>query len=170
MPSPPRDHDESRAVPLFDEPRASASKHAVGIAGNPRGTWWAALLWALVALQMAIPSAYYFGRGDPEDERFAWRMFSAIRFRHCEVTAFERTGEEREPIHLPHALHASWLGSMRRGRQAVIEKFARGRCVRPGVREVLVERACVDAAEVALPNKVYLYDCQRGARGGDAWR
>src|SRR5689334_3405160 len=38
-------------------------------------------LWLLVAVQVAIPASYYLVREDADDERFAWRMFSAVRLK-----------------------------------------------------------------------------------------
>jgi hypothetical protein len=121
-------------------------------------------LWILVVLQVAIPASYYLVRDDPDDERFAWRMFSAVRLKRCEVTASERaSGGLARPIDIPRSVHASWIRSLERGRPNVIEHFLAQRC-RPTPGAAAIEdseltRRCKGAAGRALPSSRYRYDC-----------
>lgn len=116
-------------------------------------------LWLLVALQLAIPSAYYLRRGDEDDERFAWRMFSATRFRSCSVEAFEAKPAGAHKLTLTHELHASWIGLLRRGRSSVIEKFLASRCSLPQATSAWLFRSCQDLDGTRLPRESFRFDC-----------
>jgi len=124
-------------------------------------------LWLLVAIQIAIPASYYLVRDDREDERFAWRMFSAVRLQRCEVDAFE--GAALEPasglreIDLRRALHASWQRALERGRRSVIEQFLELRCRSGQPAVALLERRCVAPSGRKLATESFRYDCA-GAR------
>jgi hypothetical protein len=119
-------------------------------------------LWALVLLQLAIPASYYLGRGHPEDERFAWRMFSAVRFRRCEVEAMELDRAGERPLDLQHALHASWVGLLRRGRPAVIEAFLRDRCRHQGLSAASLRRSCREVDGGTTFHQRYRLECATG--------
>lgn len=115
-------------------------------------------LWLLVALQVAIPAAYYLRRDRSDDERFSWRMFSAVRLKHCSVSAFD--GEsDAQPVTLSSAVHASWVRSMSRGRERVIERFLATRCAMPDVRIAVLERRCKWPSGRPLPSEKYRFDC-----------
>jgi hypothetical protein len=119
-----------------------------------------AWLWLLVALQLAIPASYYLGRDDPDDERFAWRMFSVVRLKRCEVSASESDASGlRRPIEISSSLHASWVRSLERGRGSVIEHFLALRCAQRGVAASALERRCASASGHPLPSAIYHYDC-----------
>lgn len=111
-----------------------------------------ALLWLVLLVQIALPTSYYLWRADREDERFAWRMFSEIRFRACTVEVSERRASGERPVVLSEALHASWIGALRRGRERVIERFLASRCAGTGVTASSLVRSCREV------------DGQRGAR------
>ncbi len=104
-------------------------------------------LWLLVALQIAIPASYYLGQRR-DDERFAWRMFSAVRVQKCRVGAFEkqRGDSSDRPIELRAVLHSAWIHGLERGRTRVIERFLATRCHNPEISEVELLRRCADAA------------------------
>jgi hypothetical protein len=120
-------------------------------------------LWLLVAVQVAIPASYYLGGGDPDDERFAWRMFSGVRLKRCQVSAFglDDAGSEFE-LRLAGALHGSWLHALERGRQRVIERYLVTHC-QSGVRSVKLERRCSDVRHGSVPAERYVYDCRSGS-------
>lgn len=119
--------------------------------------------WLLVALQIAIPLGYYLGPSDQDDERFAWRMFSSVRFRRCRVEATEDRPEGSQPLVLNHVLHASWIGSLRRGRRRVVEAFLADRCRQDGtVRRAVLLRRCSELTGQRLPAQRFVYEC--GAR------
>jgi len=114
-------------------------------------------LWALVVLQVAIPCSYYAGLREPDDERFAWRMFSAVRVRNCRVRVVRGGSEAPSPV---AGLHSSWVRAMERGRSAVIARYLRDRCT---VEATSLERRCRDAAGHPLPTLTYRYDCASDA-------
>ena len=117
-------------------------------------------LWLLVAVQVAIPASYYLVREDEDDERFAWRMFSAIRLKRCDVDAFDALADDAQrPIALAEALHASWQRSLGRGRRPVVARFLATRCSMPEVRYAGLERRCTSPAGRTLPTEHYRYDC-----------
>lgn len=122
---------------------------------QPRAKW----LWLLVALQIAIPAAYYV-RGDRDDERFAWRMFSAVRVQRCRVRAFESLGAEQRRIDLDSALHSGWVRALERGRERVIERLLRTRCRQRSVTSSELRRDCEDAADRELGVERFAFDCQ----------
>jgi len=117
------------------------------------------LLWLVLLLQIALPSSYYLWRVDREDERFAWRMFSEVRFRSCSVEVSERSPGGERPVVLSEALHASWIGALRRGRKRVIERFLASRCLGPDVTASTLVRSCrkVDGRRGA--SQSFQYSC-----------
>jgi hypothetical protein len=125
-----------------------------------------ALLWLVLLAQIALPSSYYLWRADREDERFAWRMFSAVRFRSCSVQVTDRLPAGERPVALDEALHASWIGALRRGRERVIERFLASRCAQHEVTASTLLRSCREVdGQLAAPLQ-YHYACaaQRLAR------
>jgi len=113
-----------------------------------------------VAVQIAIPASYYLGHGGRDDERFAWRMFSAVRLRRCSVDAFDgELGQGPPQIDVSRVVHASWSGSLARGRGRVIERFLATRCGMPGVRTASLTRRCTAPSGSRLPVHRYHYDC-----------
>jgi hypothetical protein len=145
---------------------------------------WHAALWLAVALQIAIPASYYVraARGTqaaPDDERFAWRMFSGIRLKRCSVSArgvsraslgrgSARFAEATEPLAVSGALHGSWVHSLERGRRRVIERFLASRCALQGASFARVElmRNCRDVTSRPEAPEVYRYDCAQGTLSG----
>lgn len=122
----------------------------------PTSAFW---LWLLVALQVAIPASYYLVRENSDNERFAWRMFSAVRLKRCDVLAFDGEGERLRPIDLSRALHASWQRTLERGRRGAISEFLARRCREPATGFALLRRRCVSPAARKLPTEVYRFDC-----------
>lgn len=121
-----------------------------------------ALLWLLLLAQLLIPASYYLWRADREDERFAWRMFSSLRFRSCRVKVSERFEGQERPLALAPVLHASWIGALRRGRERVIERFLASRCSQQGVSAATLVRTCREVDERPLPAQRFVYACQPG--------
>jgi hypothetical protein len=112
----------------------------------------------LVAIQVALPASYYLRSDDPDDERFAWRMFSAIRLRRCEVRGWDELAAGTRPIELTSAVHASWQRLLDRGRRPVVEHFLELRCG-PERRAAVLERSCTAPSGARLPVDLYRYDC-----------
>jgi len=117
------------------------------------------LCWLLLFAQAAIPASYYLWRADPEDERFAWRMFSSLRFRSCQVQVVEQLAGEARVVPLRAVLHASWISTLRRGRQRVIARFLETRCADEAVRSAHLVRRCHEAGGRALPAQRFQYQC-----------
>ncbi|MFT3923535.1 MAG: hypothetical protein QM778_13460 [Myxococcales bacterium] len=126
------------------------------MAADRRYAWW----WLVVALQIAIPASYYLRSANLDDERFAWRMFSGVRLKHCSVSAREHGEQLRNrSVPLRGALHGSWVHAIERGRERVIERFLSSRCS-PSVSQVTLERRCegVDDSRI-YEREVYEYAC-----------
>lgn len=119
-------------------------------------------LWAVVLVQLAIPASYYLRDAAADDERFAWRMFSAVRFRKCEVEAYEAAPSGRRALDLDRELHASWVGLLRRGRPAVIASFLRSRCHQPRLQTASLRRSCREIDGVGRFVERYGLECATG--------
>lgn len=128
------------------------------------------LLWTLA--MVAIPLRYYVG-DDRYDERFAWRMFSAVRVARCQVRVSEIRGGAERPIPLMEVLPVPWAVLLERNRSAVIDAFLRWRCeTREGVSEVRFHNACRDPAGGELPPVDRAIECASGriAHGAEVAR
>jgi hypothetical protein len=119
-----------------------------------------AFLWSLVALQVLLPGLYYLRADAEDDERFAWRMFSALRFRRCRVEAQDEQGASVQALELPGVLHASWIGLVQRGRRDVVEHLLSRRCDAPKHSGATLLRACVEVDASRVPLERYRYDCR----------
>lgn len=116
-----------------------------------------------VAFLVLVPLRYYVFPGhDPYDERFAWRMFSAVRVQQCETQVEEtRFGEETRPISLTTSLPAPWISLLQRNRPAVVESFLNFRCesnVSP--TRVSVRSRCTDVSGNELAPVTRRIDCE----------
>ena len=123
----------------------------------------------LVAVQVAIPASYYLGWRGEDDERFAWRMFSAVRLRRCSVEAFDgdlgsaTASPPAVRVDVAQAVHASWARSLARGRSYVIERFLATRCSGEGVRAATMVRRCQWPSGRRQPEDRYVFDCSAGS-------
>jgi len=114
-----------------------------------------------VVLQLVIPLRYYFG-SDPYDERFSWRMFSAVRVHRCQVGVTERIDDQRRPVDLNRAVHRAWVTTLQRNRDNVAQKFLRARCGGESVTEVTITNNCVDPDGTRVDPIVWSRDCASG--------
>jgi hypothetical protein len=87
-------------------------------------TWQGRFIAAFVLLQLLLPLSYYLARRDPHDERFAWRMFSAMRMTRCTL----RVALDGKPLDLTTRFHTAWLETAGRGRFSVIEAMGAKLC------------------------------------------
>jgi hypothetical protein len=122
---------------------------------------------ALLLLQLVVPLSYYLRSGDPYDERFAWRMFSAVRLYSCRTSATERVGEAGQPptereIPLSSTLHQAWVNHLARNRRDVVLAFLEARCDEEGVREVSLTNACTAPDGEPIAPQVYRRVCEGG--------
>jgi hypothetical protein len=114
-------------------------------------------LWLVVALQVAIPASYYFVREDRDDERFAWRMFSATRVKKCDIELREQQAGAWSEVDLTPRLHASWRNSLKRGRKRVTEHLLEMRCAEPGREAAELVRRCKNThGEKLTPHRTRL--------------
>ena len=113
-------------------------------------------LWLLVAVQLVLPASYYV-RAEADDERFAWRMFSTVRVRRCQVRVreFPGSGPPRVVDH-QRALHSAWTGALLRRRERVVESFLEQRCTEADTARVDYERRCEDVDGSRLRDRATL--------------
>ena len=78
-----------------------------------RRPWIALAVLGLLAAQVAVPATYYLG-DDIYDERFSWRMFSAVRVARCNLSAFETQDGTETQTNLMQTIHVAWVTTMRR--------------------------------------------------------
>jgi hypothetical protein len=114
-----------------------------------------------LGLQALVPLRYYLG-DDLYDERFSWRMFSAVRVQSCETYATERVSDGERPIDLNRAIHRAWVTTLSRNRADTIRAFLRRRCDEEGVTSVKVVNRCVEPDGERVPDLVYERDCESG--------
>jgi len=135
--------------------KKSRTKHA-GLAERPliaappegsvrRRTEWFILLFLIVHL--LIPLRWYVGRsvGAEVDERFCWRMFSAVSMQRCQISLWETVeseGQLRErPLPFPTIVSPAWNEHLIKYHQpAVVEKLLREHCRKTSARKVLYHR------------------------------
>ena len=110
---------------------------------------------------MAIPASYYF-RSDRDDERFAWRMFSAVRVRSCDVSLHEQRQGESHEADLEKLLHASWRAALARGRRRVMERLLEKRCREGALDSVSLVRSCREVDRERIPEQRLTLACQSG--------
>jgi hypothetical protein len=146
----------------YKAPVAEREEAIVG--GEPEARWkprvriFVALF---VILQLLVPLRYYLG-DDPYDERFSWRMFSAVRVHRCRVNAAETIGGTPRAIDLNREIHRAWINTLSRNRDAVTRKFLWSRCGGEGVSEVRVINNCVDPDGNSVDPIVWTLDCESG--------
>jgi hypothetical protein len=114
-----------------------------------------------LGLQLLIPLRYYLG-SDPYDERFSWRMFSAVRVHRCQVSVVETVADQPRPVDLARAIHFAWINTLERNRDSVVKKFLQVRCARDDVSEVTLTNHCVTPDGTRIEPIVWTRDCASG--------
>lgn len=119
------------------------------------GTWRGRFIAAFIAVQLVAPLHYYVMRHDRHDERFAWRMFSPMRFVVCsdpDDTAIKQVNRRRPPrftvgdqapVALDTVFHEAWIELARRGRYSVLERMGQTLCAANFGVPVKLEMACM---------------------------
>ena len=120
------------------------------------------VLFGFLAFQLIVPLTYYV-RADPYDERFAWRMFSAVRLHSCRPTASEVVGGDERAVDMPKVIHQAWINTMARNREDVILAFLAKRCEEADVEAATLTNVCVTPSGTRLAPQVYRRDCATGA-------
>ena len=116
---------------------------------------------ALVA-QGTIPLRYYLG-DDAYDERFSWRMFSAVRMQECNIAASETVDGARRPVRLMETIQVGWITTLRRNREAVMQRYLEWRCEQEGVERARLVNECRTPEGRRVPTIVRDIDCATGA-------
>ena len=138
-----------------DEPLEPAPPEA-------RRAWIRAFFVGFLGLQLLIPATYY-ASPDPFDERFSWRMFSAVRVMRCRPDASETTVDgARRPVALQRVVHQAWITNLSRNRADVIRSFLERRCDEEGVASVTLVNQCIDASGARMDPLVWQRDCEAG--------
>ncbi|MFK7987348.1 MAG: hypothetical protein AB8I08_15090 [Sandaracinaceae bacterium] len=130
--------------------------------------WIAAGVGVLLVLEALTPLRYYLG-DDIFDERFSWRMFSAVRVYRCELTAFESRAGRELPTNLMSTVQVGWITTMRRSREDVLRGYLRWRCEQDDVEAARVVNRCRTPEGNTVPDVVREIDCSTGTLSeGDA--
>lgn len=134
-------------------------------AGPPTGAstraWIAGAVGALLVIEALIPLRYYTG-DDIFDERFSWRMFSAVRVYSCNLNAFETRGGAEAPVNLMSTIHVGWITTLRRNREAVMERYLEWRCEQDSVEAARLVNVCTTPEGNRVPDVVRTIDCAEG--------
>lgn len=146
---------ELRGAELADR---AAAEHRSRI----RRRWIGAGVALALLVQALIPLRYYLG-DDEYDERFSWRMFSAVRMQECDIRASETKNGRSEPVRLMATVQAGWVNTLRRNREAVWERYLEWRCEQPDVERARLENRCTTPEGERLPVIVSEIDCASGA-------
>lgn len=126
--------------------------------------WIGGAALALIVAQALIPLRYYLG-DDHYDERFAWRMFSAVRMHECQLAASEVANGQTRPVQLGSTIHEAWQTTLERNREAAIESYLAWRCEQEGVESSRLENHCRTPSGAAVPTIVREIDCATGVIG-----
>jgi len=111
-----------------------------------------------------VPLRYYVLSGhDPYDERFAWRMFSAVRVQRCSVAVEETLLGQPRHVQLSTTVPMPWIALVERNRPAVqrgLLQFLCDRSTEPTHVEIRSE--CVEANGERAPAIRRALDCESG--------
>ncbi len=112
-----------------------------------------------------MPLGYYLGWRSPADERFAWRMFSAVRLDRCEaaVTETVRDGASTaaRPLPLRETLQRGWLVQLTRGQPRVVDRILARACDDEGVLAATLIRRCRATDGTEAPPEELTRPCPR---------
>lgn len=124
------------------------------------------LVAAFLLFQIIMPASYYLSGGG-DDERFSWRMFSAVRLQRCRVQVGELRADSpgvEQPVDLVQDVQVAWINLLKRNRHAVVERYLERRCTGMSreVTEVRLRRDCVKPDGSVLPTQRLSMDCKSG--------
>lgn len=115
---------------------------------------------AWLLFHLLAPLRYYVdAEHDAYDERFAWRMFSAVRVQSCDVSVVETQFGHGRIVQLPQSLPLPWISLLERNRPAVVDAYLEHRCAGGEPERVALVSRCTDAAGEALPTATRTLEC-----------
>jgi hypothetical protein len=119
-------------------------------------------LW--LAFHVLVPLRYYaLSDHDLYDERFAWRMFSAVRVQRCEIAVDETTVAGTRRVNLTTILPLPWIALVERNRPAVQRGMLAHLCTRPTApSSVEVRSECIEASGERAPTVRRSIECASG--------
>lgn len=121
--------------------------------------WPKAIILIFLAVQVLVPLSYYVGDAR-DDERFAWRMFSAARLRQCHISVFEKKEENITRVNLNRLLHSAWIHTLARGRDSAREAFFKKQCRTAPRAHVIFHRQCKDVFGELSVDETTERDCK----------
>ena len=122
---------------------------------------------AFLTWQVLLPLGYY-RAGDRRDERFAWRIFSALAIApwRCDVRVqeFADGASAGRDVDLSRTLHDAWTMALRQGQDAVAERVLRARCATSATTAAVeLSRVCRAPDGHPAPQMRVRLDCRSGA-------
>jgi hypothetical protein len=116
--------------------------------------------------QVLLPLGYYRAE-NRRDERFAWRIFSALAIApwRCDVRVqeFADGASAGRDVDLTRTLHDAWTMALRQGQDAVAEGLLRARCASSAsVAAVELSRVCRAPDARPAPQMRVRLDCGSG--------
>lgn len=148
--TPPPHESHVRVPPPATERRRLAA--AIGLA-------------VVFLIEAAIPLRYYLG-DDRFDERFAWRMFSAVRVYRCDLSAVDLDDGVESPVALGRTIHVAWVNTMRRGREGVMDRYLSWRCAETEIDGARLVNRCVTPEGETVDPLVREIECESGVIDG----
>lgn len=120
-------------------------------------------LW--LAFHVLVPARYYaLADHDVYDERFAWRMFSAVRVQECTTRVAETSVGGTRPVNLTTILPLPWIALVERNRPAVQRAMLEHLCDGPtSPSREEVTNVCQGAGEDDTITVQRSIDCESGA-------
>jgi hypothetical protein len=151
-----------------DDAPAPAPGHLNRPFDAPRDRVWlrvaqvGAAVW--LAYHLLVPARYYLLPGhDRYDERFSWRMFSAVRVQQCQIAVEETSLGEARRVNLTTILPMPWIALVERNRPAVQRNLLGYLCARPTEPSAVEVRSeCVEPSGEAAPTVRRAIDCASG--------
>lgn len=108
--------------------------------------WGYRALALFLIFQALAPLHYYLG-DHPWDERFAWRMYSAVRVARCQLQSFETHNGQRQQTRISEHIHVAYASNIQRNRPHVAEAYLRWRCEQDAeLQQAEIFNTCVDAS------------------------
>ncbi len=124
------------------------------------------LLW-----QLALPLLYYVG-DDKLDERFAWRMFSALGIARKACSIYTSVfPASHEQMHASQkkllAMLGNWKPLLKKNPRGIADKILRTHCEKsPWINEILFVRKCPQDWGPARLSGYLRLNCKTGERSG----